>query len=339
VIDSLTGYGIIRPMVGKSADEMGECLLHIFSDYGPPKWIQSDNGTEFSNQVVSTLLNKISTSFRFSAAYCPSSNGVAERFIGHVKAAIAKKKDEEGLEKNEWSTVLPMLQLEMNRTYSVTLGASPFELLYGRVGKIVQNEADRTIVEVSQYILEPEVDIPQVEDELSGWVKHRKALDDDMPQIYSARVANKNKRLNKLNERNKATDKILNNNTQVLVRDHTRWFGDNKFIGPYRIANHDGTNYSLKECDSEVTLNRRVPRRDLKLFSIGNKNSLPKDSYIVESINGVDKFDGVEKFHIKWQGYSQNEMSWEPAENFDDPSIIDKYKIAHSIDPKVVFKV
>jgi transposase InsO family protein len=92
VIDSLTGYGIIRPMVGKSTDEMAECLLHIFSHYGPPKWIQSDNGSESSNQVVSALLNKISTSFRCPAAYYPSSNGIAERFIGQVKLRLLKRR-------------------------------------------------------------------------------------------------------------------------------------------------------------------------------------------------------------------------------------------------------
>jgi hypothetical protein len=52
-------------------------------------------------------------------------------------------------------------------------------------------------------------------------------------------------------------------------------FGDNKFIGPYRIAGHDGANYILKECDSEVILSRRVTRHDIKLSSVVNKNRLP----------------------------------------------------------------
>jgi hypothetical protein len=87
-----------------------------------------------------------------------------------------------------------------------------------------------------------------------------------MPQIYSTRVANKNKRLDKLNERNKATDKIWNKNTQVLVRDHTRMFGDNKFLGPYRIAGHDSANYILKECDSDKI--RHVPHRFVICLSL-----------------------------------------------------------------------
>jgi hypothetical protein len=41
---------------------------------------------------------------------------------------------------------------------------------------------------VSEDISESEDDIPQVEDELPGWIKHRKALYDYMLQIYSTRL-------------------------------------------------------------------------------------------------------------------------------------------------------
>jgi len=59
LIDVFTGFIVLRALKNKRADTVAETLWNIFTTIGPPKVLQSDNGTEFLNATLTALNQKI----------------------------------------------------------------------------------------------------------------------------------------------------------------------------------------------------------------------------------------------------------------------------------------
>ena len=51
------------------------------------------------------------------------------------------------------------------------------------------------------------------------------------------------------------------------------------------------------------------------------------EKFIVESIEGHRMVDGVREFHVFWEGYSEDEATWEPEDSLmeDAPSVVRAY--------------
>ena len=81
VIDICTRYILIRPIPSKSALVVARSLVKIYSDFGIPKILQSDNGTEFVNQIMDELKNNCGFEQRTISSYYPQSNGAAENAV------------------------------------------------------------------------------------------------------------------------------------------------------------------------------------------------------------------------------------------------------------------
>jgi len=53
--DHLTKFTILRPLKGKTAEEVACQLMDIFFMFGAPFILQSDNGREFANKIIQNL--------------------------------------------------------------------------------------------------------------------------------------------------------------------------------------------------------------------------------------------------------------------------------------------
>ena len=73
---SLGGISLVpRPFFfSKSSTEVASVVIQIFSDVGPPKIIQTDQGTEFKG-VVEQVMNKVKVKIIHSRPYHPQSQG------------------------------------------------------------------------------------------------------------------------------------------------------------------------------------------------------------------------------------------------------------------------
>lgn len=55
--DHLSKYHLLRPLKRKTASEVAENLLRIFIDFGAPTILQSDNGREFTADIIKVVQN------------------------------------------------------------------------------------------------------------------------------------------------------------------------------------------------------------------------------------------------------------------------------------------
>ena len=74
VLDVFSRFIFLRPLQSKSSTEVAAVVMQIFSDIGPPKIIQTDQGTEFKG-VVEQVMNKLKVKIIHSRPYHPQSQG------------------------------------------------------------------------------------------------------------------------------------------------------------------------------------------------------------------------------------------------------------------------
>ena len=89
VIDHLTGWPEAFPLPGKSADTIVSTFInHYLPIHMCPRYILSDNGTEFKNQLMDQVLQQLIIDHIFSVPYHPQSNGKLEVFHKYPKPML-----------------------------------------------------------------------------------------------------------------------------------------------------------------------------------------------------------------------------------------------------------
>jgi len=78
IADVLSGYIVLRALKSKSEEDVAISLWSVIGEYGPPKIVQSDQGTEFLNSVINELSKINGIERRMITAYNPRADGLVE---------------------------------------------------------------------------------------------------------------------------------------------------------------------------------------------------------------------------------------------------------------------
>ena len=130
IIDHLTGWPEAFPIPDKSVDTIVTTLIN---EYLPvhmcPRYILSDNGTEFKNSLMDQGLQQLGIDRIFAATYHPQSNGKLEVFHKYLKPTMKKlcKKDPAN-----WDKYLNQVLASYRITPNLATAELPFFLVYGR---------------------------------------------------------------------------------------------------------------------------------------------------------------------------------------------------------------
>ena len=114
-----------------SAKECIEPVLKHCSDYGVPRVILTDNGTQFVNSIVTELFKMLGTLHMTILSYSHEENAIVERanreVMRHLRGLIFQYN-----ETSQWKALyLPLVSRIMNTHKSSVTGVSPAELLFG----------------------------------------------------------------------------------------------------------------------------------------------------------------------------------------------------------------
>ena len=90
VIDTASGFTMWRALRNESAQEMCHYLRQIFSEFGPPESLMSDNGTIFRSRLLEILLQDWEVNHELTCAYRSQGNGVVERVHRTVKRTVKR---------------------------------------------------------------------------------------------------------------------------------------------------------------------------------------------------------------------------------------------------------
>ncbi|XP_054259506.1 uncharacterized protein K02A2.6-like [Macrosteles quadrilineatus] len=96
VVDAFRKWVEVIPMKSITSSWTIRELRKIFTTFGLPSVIVSDNGHQFTSPEFSNFLKKCGTLHKMTAPYHPSSNGQVERFVQTIKKLINCMSDEPG---------------------------------------------------------------------------------------------------------------------------------------------------------------------------------------------------------------------------------------------------
>ena len=127
VVDARSKWLEVIPMHSTSADKTIQVLRHLFSSYGLPNQIVSDNGPQFTSEEFKTFLRQNGIRQILIPPYHPSSNGEAEHFVQTFKLSLKAAKLDPGTMQEKLDRFL----LSYCYTPNSTTGSSPAELFLG----------------------------------------------------------------------------------------------------------------------------------------------------------------------------------------------------------------
>ena len=90
IIDHIMGWLEAFLIPDKSADTIVSTIINQYLPVHIPRYILSDNGTEFKNSLMDQVLKQLGMERIFSAPYHPQSNGKLEVFHKYLKPTLKK---------------------------------------------------------------------------------------------------------------------------------------------------------------------------------------------------------------------------------------------------------
>ena len=106
-VEAFSGFPMAIPLKTKTAEETAQALVtHVFSIFGSPSQILSDQGGNFDADLMKEVLKIYGIYKSRTAALHASANGRVERFIRTLKEHL---KFVANKEQGNWDQVLPLI--------------------------------------------------------------------------------------------------------------------------------------------------------------------------------------------------------------------------------------
>jgi transposase InsO family protein len=264
-VDVASRYVVLKALESKHAECAAEALCNTIVNYGIPKTVQSDQGTEFVNNTIEFMKKKIGFNHQLTTPYVSFQNGLVERNVQTVSMALRRMTEEMigGLE--NWPFVLGAVQMAMNSRFTTVHNIQPFTLMFGRqpnqFEEYENHSGEGCETEDIQSVFLRWLDIYQntyPDTQLSLKTKQNE---------MKKRVDNN--RIIKINDHEKGNEFSIG--SIVRWKDpHRKDKWSDEFIGPAKIksVNRRTGNYTLCEVDdNEALLANNIPSHSLRLTS------------------------------------------------------------------------
>lgn len=128
-VEAFSGWPAVVPLKTQTAQEIAQALItHVFSIFGAPQSILTDQGKPFESQLFHEIMNLYDIRKTRTSAYHPSANGKAERWIKTLKEHLAMLVQNDP---KEWPNYLPFIAQAYRNLPHAAHGFSPYEVMFG----------------------------------------------------------------------------------------------------------------------------------------------------------------------------------------------------------------
>ena len=226
-------------------------LVNFFTQYGIPKIVQSDQGSNFTSDLFKSVMKQLGIKQYLATAYHPESQGMLERFHQTFKSMLRKYCLETG---NDWDDGINILLFAIRESKQESLGFSPHQLVFG-------HEVRGPLKVLRDSWLEDTEQVPLCK--------------------YVEKFNNKLKRIGHFARENlKEAQSVMKSNFDRKSEDRKFEVGDNvllllptyktplqaKYEGPYEVLSKSGNDRYIIKTPGRRKTERQVHANNLKLF-------------------------------------------------------------------------
>ena len=321
VVDVFTGFVILKKLRTRKAKPLLEALWKIFTLFGIPKLIQSDNEAAFTSVAAKQFIKVLESRMGGTTPYNHRSLGIAESYVKIVSALVRKIIEEHG---GIWSEHLELAVLQINSRICEKKGASPFELMY--------NSSPNVFVKFQQ-MMEKEYDKSDDPKDLADWKWHQNMILSELFHSIKNRVEALKEReaaaFTKKGGRNILPFNSIPIGTPVMIWDqHRQDKNEAPYVGPYVIAegSADGK-YKVADPVNGAVYHRNVTLDQMKVCRLAvlpsDKEDL--DEYYLDFVidHRRNKDTQRHEYLVRFAGFNDADDMWLPAENIEPVAIKD----------------
>ena len=129
VICMLTNFCEAIPLKDQTSEDIVDALVNqIYTRYGPPRIVHSDNGPSLVSRLTREVHERLGIKQTFTSGMNARANGRVERIQKQLQSVISCYVDTES---DNWHKLLPFALYSVRTAATSRLGDSPFRLLFG----------------------------------------------------------------------------------------------------------------------------------------------------------------------------------------------------------------
>ena len=302
-VDVLTRFVLIRPLTDKTALTVARTLFTIWADFGFPRILQSDNGTEFVNSVLQALAKSAMIDHRLISPYHPRANGLAERYVQTTKNTLKKLLN---ADTSEWEIHLPAIRFFMNNKVAAIHGSTPFSVMFAR----------RANQDFTNDGITPPPDTAKLR------LRMQHIQDVLFPAVSDKLAASQLKLKRRFNSNYPTATNPFPVGSYVMRLDPTKKSAlQTADEGPFKVLKRSQGGAYLLQDQTGALLPRNVPPFQLKIISYHADPS--EQSFEVHSILNHCGSTQEREYLVKWK--HDHPDAWIHHAKFNDLEIIRKY--------------
>lgn len=239
IIDPFSNYAQCYPLNQANSITIIDKLINHFSSFGIPQTIVTDNGTEFTNNVLKEFLKSFGIDLHITAIEHPSSNGVVERFHSTLQEHYRLVTNDPIRKDHPFSLKLNYCLLAYNNSIHSTTRHKPIDLIHGyKLKPLTPNDE----ISKEQYVN-----------------LHKEYMKEVYKNIKQVEEAEKERRTKKANVNRTDPTEPLIANEEIIIKERASRYKSKSLY-------HHGTvledNAKLK---TAVVKNRKQPLRRSKI--------------------------------------------------------------------------
>jgi hypothetical protein len=326
LLDGFSKFVRLTPCANANATNAVQAIIEWFSLFGVSNQFISDQGTHFINDVMTLLQQRLLVQHHFTAAYAPWSNGQVERVNREIRELLSTLITENRLQNEAWTELLPIVNFVLNNTPSKRLGGhSPVEVFTGHkptspLSVIFRPEAtefttipmDSAAIKASVTALQSSLHeihqrVNSIQPRKKAHRKGEKEIDFEIGDYVL---------ISRINDKGKdKTRNLWSGPARITAKINDRLFETTNLVSNITRQHH--ADFLKRYSDKHLTVTKQL--RDFIAHGGG--------AAIITRI-GNHRLNGrTWELQIFWQGYPDDEATWEPLQtiNQDAPVLVRRY--------------
>lgn len=336
IVEPLTKYVIYLAVTkDTTSEDLAEILYETLVKYFTvPKHIVSDRAKIFTSAFWKTFCWHMGTKRKISTAFHPRTDGQTERqnqTLEHFMRTYVN------FEQDDWARWIPMAQHVYNNSKHSVTGMTPMEALMGFRGQIRINVEDQPPSE-NEFDEDPDTDTHRASKRAKNAMERVKAMQEQRAELQgllqrAAEVQAHYYNRHRMDMQFRIGDWVMLRTVNIVPPGGKKKF-DSKQIGPFQVVDTWGTNaYKLALPPKFRKLHNVFHVSLLEPFRDSARNPTPPEGalvdgqleYKVESIRMVRGPPRNREYYVKWEGYSEDECTWEPLESVNETAAFEVF--------------